>query len=91
MQILYSPQRSDNKINYTFDNETITVEYLDKEDVFDFTEFPEGARLTNVNTTLDINPISSVKRENGVLYLELLYFHGSDATEEELFPTWEEV
>lgn len=91
MKILYSPQRNDNKMIYTFEEDKITAEYLGKTDTFDFTNFPEGATISNINTTLAINPITSVKRENGILYIELLYFHGADATQEELFPTWQEV
>lgn len=91
MEVLYSPQRNDNVISYRFDNDIVIAEYLGKKDRFDFTNFPESAQINEIDTILDINPITSVKRKDGVLYLELLYFHGSDATEEELFPTWKEV
>jgi hypothetical protein len=90
MQIKYSPCRSDNKLTYTFDGEKVIVNYNGQEDIFDFTEMPDGV-AENIETTLPLNPIISAKREEGILYLELLYFHGPNATHEEIFPTWMEV
>jgi hypothetical protein len=87
MQIKYSPCRSDDKLIYTFEGEKVIVNYSGQEDVFDFTEMPDGV-AENIETTLSLNPIISAKREEGVLYLELLYFHGANASYEERFPTW---
>ncbi|TWK08589.1 hypothetical protein CHCC20442_4302 [Bacillus licheniformis] len=95
MKIFLSPQVSDEKISYDFDGEIITATYKDVSDTFDFTDLPDG-RLelyddegnSLVKTKLEINPIVSAKKENGLLYVELLNFIGMDATEAERFPDW---
>ena len=90
MQIKYSPCRSDDSLAYTFEGEKVTAIYNGQVDVFDFTEMPDGV-AENIETTLPLNPIISAKREEGILYLELLYFHGPNTTHEERFPDWQEV
>lgn len=96
MNIKYSPQRNDDRIQYeiTGDKITATYEVLDTtelyKDTFDFTNMSDGV-LENVETVLPINPILFAKGEKGVLYIELLHFIGADATEEERFPDWMEV
>lgn len=90
MRILYSPQRSDDTIRYNFGPDIIQATYGDQTDTFDFTEMPDG-RAENIETSLPINPIIEAWRENGVLHVKLLKFHGPDATEEERFPEWQEV
>lgn len=90
MQVLYSPQRADEKIKYTFNGEVITATFRGKTDTFDFTNMPNG-KAEEINTTLDVNPIVSAERKEGVLYVKLLNFIGLDATEEERFPNWKEI
>lgn len=100
MKIKYSPTVSlfGNKITYKFEGEKITCNFQGEEDEFDFSEFPEGVldfdyinNTTRIDTILEINPIVSAKRENGVLWVELLNYIDEDATEEERFPEWFEV
>jgi len=92
MKIFLSPQvNNGEKINYNFNGEVVTVEHKGVTDTFDFSTFPEGAEFMGVETTLEVNPIINVKRENGVLFVTLLNFINSDATEEEKFPDWMEV
>jgi len=92
MKIYLSPQvNNGEKFNYNFNGEIITVNYKNINDTFDFTTFPEGAEFMGIETTLVIDPIVNVKRENGVLFVTLLNFINSDATEEEKFPDWMEV
>lgn len=90
MKIKFSPQVHSEKIQYNFQGDSITATYQDQTEVFDFTDIPNGI-LTEVETNLPINPILSAKKEDGVLYVELLNFIGEDATEEERFPDWKEV
>lgn len=87
MQIKYSPQRSDDVIQYIFEEDIITVTYQDQSDTFDFTEMPDG-EMGSIETELPLNPIISAKRVDGELFVELLYYHGATATQEELFPQW---
>ncbi|GAA0767127.1 hypothetical protein GCM10008908_05810 [Clostridium subterminale] len=91
MKIYLSPQQNNEKIEYSFNGEVVSVEYKGVKDNFDLSTFPEGAQFEGVETTLDINPIVDVKRENGVLFVTLLNFISSNATEKEKFPEWMEV
>lgn len=55
------------------------------EDVFDFTNMPDGI-VEEITTTLPVNPIIKAKKVDGVLELELLKYHAKNATKDELFP-----
>lgn len=92
MQVLYVPQIVDDKIDYAFEGDKITITYKGKEDVFDFTDMPDGI-LEEYETTLDVDPrpIISARRENGEMYVELLTFIPENATHEEKFPKWKVV
>lgn len=94
MKILFSPQVNDNKITYQFIGEKIIATYKGITDEFDFTDMPDGIVETpfyEIETELEINPISSVERVNGELRVKLLNFIDSNATYEERFPKWFEV
>jgi len=92
MKVYLSPQvNNGEKFNYNFNGEVVFVEYKGITDTFDFATFPEGAQFEGVETTLEVNPIINVRRENGVLFVTLLNFINSDATEQEKFPEWVEV
>lgn len=92
MKILLSPQRSNKNIEYSFEKDKITARYNNKIDTFDFSDMPNGRlEADKIKTKLDINPIISAERKEGVLYVELINFIGADATEEERFPSWKEV
>lgn len=90
MKILLSPQRNDKKIEYKFEGEKVIATIDNMSDTFNFSSMPDGI-MYEVETILDINPIISAKRADGILYVELLNFIGQDATEEEKFPEWQEV
>jgi len=90
MKILYSPQRNDEVMDYSFIGEKIIVVYKGQTDTFDFTTMPDG-KLESCETTLEINPIISGERINGELQIKLLYWYGINATEEEKFPTWKVI
>lgn len=91
MRILKSPQRADEKINYSIENEVITVEFREQTEVYDFSTLPNGIAEEIKSEVFSFNPVLSAKREDGVLSVELLNFIGADATEAERFPEWEEV
>ena len=90
MRVLFSPQLSEDKIEYSFEGETITATLNGMSDTFDFSEFPNG-RAENINSTLPIKPIVSAERKDGELYVVLLNYIDEDATEEERFPTWQVI
>lgn len=97
MKILFSPQvRDTDRIYYEFKKGLIKVWFEDKTDTFDFRNLPDGELEVYdsetgeemIETELDIQPIISAKKENGILYVELLNFIGLEATKEECFPDW---
>lgn len=100
MKIEFSPQRNDDHIEYSYGpGDSITAAYkkLEGEEVvetltetFDFNGLPDGI-LTEVTTDLPVNPVITAKKENGVLTVTLLTFHGPNASHEELFPEPKEV
>jgi hypothetical protein len=92
MRVLYVPQVSfSSKIEYKFMNDSITATINVASDTFDFSSMPDGAEITNITTTLSINPIVEVNRINGVLQVKLLNFITTEATEKEKYPDWIEV
>lgn len=95
VKILYSPVvglEGQEQLIYTIEDEVLTVSYGLETDEFDFTDLPEGSLdCSDVDSTLSVQPIRSARKENGILYLELLHFISEDATDEEKFPEWVEV
>ncbi|TCO78007.1 hypothetical protein [Marinisporobacter balticus] len=103
MRILYSPQRNEEILEYSFKGENVTVvhkipikevegemTYKEQSDTFNFINVGDGI-LQDIETILPINPILSAERKNGVLNVILLNYIGEDAIYEERFPTWQEV
>ncbi|AMQ66619.1 hypothetical protein BH753_gp137 [Bacillus phage Shbh1] len=99
MKFIYVPQLSDKQIEYTFEDEKIIVHLDGYTDTFDFTGLPDG-RLELIDeesgkllieTSLPINPIIGAWKEDGILHLKLLNYINDEATEEERFPSWQEV
>lgn len=89
--ILYSPQFNEqDELTYQFEGDKIIATLNGETDEFDFTGMPDGF-AGNIITKLPICPIISAKKEDGVLFVELLKFIKMDATEEERFPKWIEV
>lgn len=97
MKILFSPQvHETDRFKYEFENQKVRVTFKSKKDTFDFSGFPNGVLQLEdpetgeklIETELEINPLISAKKENGILYVELMNFIGFDATEEERFPDW---
>lgn len=112
MNIKYHYQYSNNELIYEFENETITVLYIEKElsldeeeqeivetetnreeDELDFTGLSDGKMEIYddetaeflVDTNIPVNFILSAKKENGILYVELLKWKKPD----EEIPSWE--
>lgn len=91
MKVLYVPQRNDDDLRYQFEGDVITAHHNEETDVFDFTGMPDG-KLDEIESTLSIgSPIVDVTKENGELFVKLLYYHGKDASEAERFPEWMDV
>ena len=96
MKILFSPQvRENEKIIYEFTDTTIKATHEGITDTFVFTDLPDGElQLYDGETGEELietemeNPIRSAKKENGVLYVELMNYIGVNASYEERFPEW---
>ncbi|MEC1180359.1 hypothetical protein P9B03_17835 [Metasolibacillus meyeri] len=70
----------------------VTIIETETTDIFDFSKFPNGeAVVSEIETTLSINPFISIKRINDVLELEVINYIEANATEEEKYPKWEEI
>ena len=103
MFVYLSPVRSDQKLTYQFSGETITAALDKQTETYDLSLIEEGQKIRPVEydeagnetihipSILPIHPIISAKRENGVLYVELVNFIGKNASQEERFPEWKEV
>lgn len=94
MKILYSPQVNCKKIEYRFEPDKIIATFEGVTDIFDFSDFDDGLiedPSSDIVTMLDVNPIMSVQRTEGLLHVVLLNHIDEDATAEERFPVWAEV
>lgn len=89
MKIYLSPQVSDQHITYEFKDKSFTATLNGVVDEFDFNEFQDGRLdVQSVKTELEINPIISAEIKNGELFIELINYIGTNASEEEKFPEW---
>ena len=92
MLLRYSPQRADKSLSYAFPSPDVIEATLDgASDTFDFSDLPNGAEATDIQSILDPCPVLSARRVNGRLEVTLLKFHGPDAPESERFPQPETV
>lgn len=83
MIVKLSPQVSDRVLEYSFENEKIIANDI----TIDFSAMPDG-----IMTESEYDFILSAKRENGVLYVELLNpIPESENRQGILFPEWQEV
>lgn len=95
MKIFLSPQlvTHEDRFEYSFNGEIITVTFKGKTDVFDFTQMPLGE--TNAvaprETILEVYPLLYAQRTSEGLFVKLLNYIGSNATEQEKFPEWSDV
>jgi len=101
MKIKFSPQISDNKIQYSFDSEKITAVYNGLSESFDLSML-DGAFIQLItdeqlltqmqyfktNEILPFMPIINANRIDGILCVELINFISLDASEEEKYPDW---
>lgn len=91
MKVLFSPQVRENKIEYKFIDDKVIVTHGNMSEEYDFSGMPNGIADSIESEVFDFNPVLSAKKENNILYLELINFIGMDATYEERFPEWFEV
>ena len=80
MQLICHPIRRNNRPTLTRTGDVLVV----NEQVFDFTDLPEGEKLQDVD--IGSEWLLDVSRENNELRVNLLLAHGPDAPVETLFP-----
>lgn len=97
MKILLSPQARDNdKIWYEIEHQKITAINNGISDTFDFTDIPDGIMQMwddegndLIETELDESPIISARKENGELWVEIVFTIDMEEKDERLlFPDW---
>ena len=97
MEILLSPQvRMKDKIWYEIEEQKITATINDVSDTFDFTDMPDGElQLYDdegnelIETELDEIPIASAEKENGELFVKIVFSISMEEQDERLlFPDW---
>ena len=95
MDILLLPQvRDGSKIWYELEHQKVTATINGVTDTFDFTDMPDGVLETYddygnelIETSLETNPISRAVKENGILYIDLLFSIDADEDDNRLlFP-----
>lgn len=91
MKVFFSPQVREEKIEYKFIEDMVTVTYKGKSEKYDFSGMPDGIADSIESEVFDFSPVLSAKKENDTLYLGLINFIGEDATYGERFPEWFEV
>lgn len=83
MKIKLSPQVSDRVLEYSFEDEKVIANDIN----IDFSTMPNGFM-----TESEYDFLLLAKRENGILYVELLNpINESENRQEILFPEWQEV
>ena len=84
MIVKLSPQVLDRFLEYSFEGEKITV---NNDITIDFSTMPDG-----IMTESEYDFLLSAKRENGILFVELLNpITETENRQEILFPEWQEV
>ena len=73
MEHVLLDQLSEETTSYEIVGEIITATYKGVTDIFDFTDLPDGL-LESIETTLEVQPIISAIKTNGVMRIELLNF-----------------
>ena len=95
MIIKLSPQvRESNKICYEIKDQKITATINDVKDTFDFTDIPDGELLlyddeweSLIETDLSEVPVLNARKEDGVLFIEILFSIDMNEQDERLlFP-----
>lgn len=78
INLIETPQRADIKSEYTVDGDVLTVTIGDTTETFDFTDFPDGQAVEIEVENLPVNPIVSIRKENGIIEVAVIRFYGLD-------------
>lgn len=81
INLVYSPQRADIKVECIVNNDTLTVTIYNISEVFDFTGLEEGIAEEIVTEILPINPIICAKKVGDIIDITVIRFYGEDEKE----------
>lgn len=79
------------RIAYTFKGDKITAVFDGVTDVFDLSGIKTSVNPKSIRTTLAFNPIERIEYSDNELKVMVTNYIGSDATEAERFPYFQEV
>ncbi len=83
INLSYTPQRADIKIEYIAENDILTATINDATETYDFTGFTEGKAEEIIAESLPINPIISAEKIGETINIKVIRFYNAD--EKELF------
>lgn len=83
INLIKNPQRADFKVEYLINNDMLTIKTDITEELLDFTGLEDGVAEQIIIENLPINPIISVKKEDGIIDIEVIRFYTFE--EKELF------
>lgn len=78
VNLIYTPQRADIKVEYTINYDILTVKIEDIEEVFDFTGLEEGIAEEIIAEELPINPVISAEKIGDIVNIVAIRFYGED-------------
>ena len=81
INLIYTPQRADFKIEYIINNDILTVKMDNVAETFDFTGVEEGIAEEIITEVLPINPIVSAEKIGDTVNITAIRFYGEDEKE----------
>jgi len=82
IELILSPQRSEKKVDYEVDGDTLKVIMNDEEEIYDFTDLGEGKAEDIEVENIEINPVVSIEKEGDTIYIEAIRYYSADKKEE---------
>lgn len=83
INLIYTPQRADFKVEYIVKDDLLTVKIDTATEIFDFAELEEGIAEEIIAEELPINPIMSIEKTGDEINITVIRFYSAE--EKELF------
>ena len=79
IDLYYTPQQNSFiRAEYIVDDDVLTVKIGDVEEIFDFTELPEGRAEEIIAEHLPVNPVLSAEKVGDTINVTAIRFYGDD-------------
>jgi hypothetical protein len=82
INLIKTPQRADIKVEYTINNDILTVKMDNATEVFDFTGLDEGIAEEIIAEVLPINPIINAEKIGDTVNIKVIRFYTFEEKEE---------